>query len=177
MERVLLISSEPEKWKDLEESLSGSYEFVALELGEVANFSDATIIAIDKIENMEKIPVSQKSRMPLVFLGNSGDFSTEIQVRKLGASEFFCPPFDKELLLCRFKNLSGIYKLIKVNNDNLRWIHMIKREMGSIQEGMAEIIAQTVESRDENTGGHIIRTARFMDSLGQDIVNKGTLTE
>jgi putative two-component system response regulator len=177
MERVLLVSSEPGRWKGFEESLSGSYEFMPSKPNENANFSDVTLIAIDELASIEKIPATQKKRLPFVFFGNSGDFSTEIQARKLGAADFFSIPFDRELLLFRFKNVSEKYKLIKTNIDNLRWIHMIKREMAGIQEGMAEIIAQTVESRDESTGGHIIRTAMFINELGQEFVNNGTLTE
>jgi putative two-component system response regulator len=177
MERVLLISSEPGRWKGFEESLSGFYEFMPSKTNENANFSDATLIAIDELASIEKIPAAQKKRLPFVFFGNSGDFSMEIQARKLGAADFFSIPFDRELLLFRFKNVSEKYKLIKANSDNLRWIHMIKREMAGIQEGMAEIIAQTVESRDESTGGHIIRTAMFINELGQEFVNNGTLTE
>jgi putative two-component system response regulator len=48
--------------------------------------------------------------------------------------------------------------------------------MTKMQENMAQTIAQTVESRDENTGGHIVRTAAFIDILGQEFVEKDVIT-
>lgn len=176
MERVLLISKEPEKWEYFEESLSSSYEFTALDPEEKTNFLNVNIIATDEIENIENLPVAEKKRLPIVFFCKSGDFSTEIKARKLGASECFSIPFDKELLLLRFKNVSKIFKLTKAEIDNVRWMQMIKREMINMQDYMAETIAQTVESRDENTGGHILRTATFIGILGDEFVEKGILT-
>jgi len=170
MEKVLLISFEPEKWKDFEESLSGSYKFITSKPDENANYSGVSIIAIDNIESMEKIPNLEKKRLPIIFFGDSGDFSTEIQARKLGVVDFFSNPVVKELVLFRFKNVSEKSNLI-------RWVQQVKREVTVEQERMAEIIAQTVESRDENTGGHIVRTAMFIGILGEEFVESGVLTE
>jgi putative two-component system response regulator len=146
MERVLLISSELEKWKDFEENLSDS--FIPSKLNENIDFSDATVIAIDKIEDIEKIPEVERHRLPIIFFDDS-------------------------------KNISWLSKLIKTSfeYDALKSkMTSLERRMDGIQEGMAEIIAQTVESRDENTGAHIIRTATFIGLLGDEFVADGTLT-
>jgi len=177
MKMIQLISMKPEKWEYFKKNLSVSYEFVNSKPEEDADFSEIEIIAVDEVETINKIPSAEKKRLPIVFFGNTGDFSTEIKVRKLGAVDFFSIPFDKELLLLRFKNVFRIYDMIKFETDNLRWMHTVKREMVNFQEGMAEVIAQTVESRDEYTGGHITRTAIFIGLLGERFVEKEVLTK
>jgi putative two-component system response regulator len=176
MEMIHLISTKPEKWERFKKSLSISYEFANSKPGEDVDFSEVAIIAVDEIESINKIPSAEKKSLPIVFFGNFGDFSTEIKVRKLGVADFFSIPFDKELLLLRFKSISRIFDLIKFRSDNLHWMHSVKREMINLQEGMAEVIAQTVESRDEYTGGHITRTATFIGLLGEEFIEKGVLT-
>ncbi|MCL2100785.1 MAG: HD domain-containing protein [Fibromonadales bacterium] len=179
MERVLLISKEPGKWEYFKEKLSGLYEFANLKPEEKHDFSKVAIIAVDDIHVVRKINDEKKRTAPavppIVFFGDSGDLSTEVKARGLGIADFFSIPFDKEMLLLRFKNVSSISRLIRANDDSLRWMRMIRREMVSVQEGMAEIIAQTVESRDENTGGHILRTSMFINELGNEFVDKGVL--
>jgi putative two-component system response regulator len=176
MERVLLISKEPERWEYFEKNLSVSYKFIASKPEEKFDFSNIAVVATDEMRNIEKIHSTGKKKLPVVFFGKTNDFSTEIKARQLGIADFFSIPIDKELLLLRFKSISGMSKIIKENDDSIRWMQMIRREMMNIQEGMAEIIAQTVESRDENTGGHILRTSMFIGTLGEEFVNKGTLT-
>jgi len=169
MENILLISNEPERWDSFEKGLRGSYKFVVSNPSEKINFSNLALIAIDKIEYMHKIPAPEKRKFPIVFFGDSGDFSTEISARKSGIAEFLSPPFNKELFLMRLRN-------VKANSENVRWMQMIRREMIYVQDCMAEILAQTVESRDKNTGGHILRTATFIGILGEEFVESGTLT-
>ncbi|MDR1811504.1 MAG: HD domain-containing protein [Candidatus Fibromonas sp.] len=179
MEIVLLISKEPEKWEFFEKNLSNSYKFISLNPEENFDFPNVNIniIATDKIENIEKIRSAEKKKLPIVFFGKPRDFSTEIKARTLGVADFFSIPVDRELLLLRFKNVSEMSRVIKSNADSIRWMQMIRNEMINVQENMAQTIAQTVESRDENTGGHIIRTATFMSLLAEEFVVKGRITK
>jgi putative two-component system response regulator len=176
MERVLLISKEHEKWGYFKEKLSGLYEFITSNMEEKVGFFNITIIATDEIRNIEKIQLLNKKKQPIVFFGEYGDILTEINARKQGVADFFYIPFDERLLQLRFKNVSGISRLIKNNDESLRWMQQIRSEMVSIEEGMAETIAQTVESRDENTGGHIFRTSMFIGTLGEEFVDRGVIT-
>jgi len=169
MEKVRLISKEPDKWEYFEKNLSGSYEFVSSKTVGKTDFYGMALVATDEIENIKKIMDFTERRLPIVFFGESGDLSMEIKARGLGAVDFFSIPFDKELLLFRLKNVSETSKL-------LGWMQMIRREMIKVQEDMAETIAETIESRDENTGGHIKRTAAFIALLGDVFVEKGVIT-
>jgi len=169
MENILLISKEPEKWDPLKKGLRGLYEFIVLNPTEKISFSNATLAAIDKLEYIEKIPAMERRKLPIVFFGHSGDFSTEIHARKLGVADFFSLPFNRELFLLRFRN-------VKANSENIRWMQMIRREITYMQDCMARTLAETVESRDENTGGHIMRTSTFIEILGTEFIECGVLT-
>jgi len=175
MGKILFISKDTDKWEDLARSLSGSYEFVFSKFKEDTDFSAVDIIATDEIANIEKISAMNKLQLPVVFFGPANDFSIELQARRQGAGEYCSFPSSKELLLLRLKNVSSSSHLIKENNNNLRWMRMVRRDMMSMQEGMVEIMAQIVENRDENTGGHIKRTATFISLLGEEFVGNGTL--
>ena len=169
MENILLISNEPERWDLFEKGLRGSYRFIVSNPTEKIIFSNTNLIAVDKVEYIEKIPATERRKLPIIFFGNSGDFSTEINARKFGVADFFSLPFNRDLFLLRLKN-------VKTNYENIHWMQMIRREMIYVQDCMAEILAQTVESRDENTGGHILRTATFIGILGEEFVECGMLT-
>ena len=169
MENILLISKEPERWNSFERGLQESHKFIISNPSEKISFLNVELIAIDNLEYMEKIPALEKRKLPIVFFGDPGDFSTEINARKLGIADFFSTPFNRDLFLLRFKN-------VKTNNANVRWMQMIRREMIYMQDCMAEILAQTVESRDENTGGHILRTATCIGILAEEFVEGGILT-
>ncbi|MCL2260809.1 MAG: HD domain-containing protein [Fibromonadales bacterium] len=165
--RVLLMSKVPEKWEYFEKNLSDLYEFIHSKPSGNINLFNITLVATDEIDTVKEI--FKKGWPPVVFFGERDDFSTEIKVRKLGASEYFSVPFDKNLLLFRLKNVVDMSRFVV-------WTRMIRREMVNLQEDMALTMAQTVESRDENTGGHIMRTQMFIGTLGEEFVNSGTIT-
>ncbi|MDR0515440.1 MAG: HD domain-containing protein [Fibromonadaceae bacterium] len=175
MEKLLLISKEPEEWSDFTEALSGCYKLVFAKPNEDTDLKTVNVIAVDAISSIAKISEADKARLPLVFFGETGSYSKELQARKQGVVEYFFRPLDKELLLLRFKNVFKMSSIVKSNNDELRWMRMIRREMLSMQEGMTEVMAQLVESRDENTGGHVTRTATFIGILGDEFVERGEL--
>jgi putative two-component system response regulator len=176
MEKILLIFEEPEKWSDFVEALSGSYKFIFVKPKENADFTKASVIVLDDISNVDRISEADKMHLPLVLFGESNSFFFFFQAIKHGFAEYFSAPLNKELFLLRFKNIFKMSKIIKANNDSLRWMRMIRREMLSMQEGMTEIMAQLVESRDESTGGHVTRTATFISILGDEFVESGVLT-
>jgi len=162
-----LISKEPDRWKHFEMNLSDSYNFVHSKPGVNVNFYNITVVATDEIDVVKEIV--KKGWPPIVFFGEPGDFQMEIKARKLGVEEYFSLSFDSELLHLRLR------KVVE-KSWFVVWTRQIRREMVNLQEDMALTMAQTVESRDLNTGGHIMRTQMFIGTLGDEFVNKGTIT-
>lgn len=45
--------------------------------------------------------------------------------------------------------------------------------VSSMQSGMITFLAEVVENRDDNTGGHIRRTAKYVDSIAKELKRRG----
>ncbi len=49
--------------------------------------------------------------------------------------------------------------------------------VSSMQSGMITFMAEVVENRDDNTGGHIRRTAKYVESIAKELKNRGTYSD
>ncbi|GHV11687.1 hypothetical protein AGMMS49938_02830 [Fibrobacterales bacterium] len=173
MEDIALISENPEKWEKFKNALAGYYTFVGKGLEDT--FANFRIIAIDNFDTLEKIPSEVKKNALIAFFSEEYSEEKDTLSRRKGASEFFPLSCSEELTLLRFQKLGENAELLKRAQDSVRWLQATKGEMKRLQEGMSEVLASTVESRDENTGGHVVRTGLFMSILGEEFVMSGDL--
>ena len=60
--------------------------------------------------------------------------------------------------------------------SSLRRVHFFEQNL-DMQKKMIGVMADLVENRDENTGGHIQRTARYTEIIANFLMQKGTYTE
>ena len=49
--------------------------------------------------------------------------------------------------------------------------------VSSMQSGMITFMAEVVENRDDNTGGHIRRTAEYVESIAKELKRQGTYSD
>lgn len=94
---------------------------------------------------------SQHAAIPVIFLTNMSNAANEAYGIELGAVDFIAKPFSKPVLLNRLKLHLHIDDMI-----NERMSSLLK-----LQNGIVFTMADLVESRDKNTGGHIERIARY----------------
>lgn len=113
-----------------------------------------TLSTIKSIPRLRKIPV--------IFLTALNDQKNEIKCLKLGAVDFIAKPFVPELMLSRIKlhlELSSYRKNLEgLVNEKTRTIE-------NLQDTMVIGLAELVECRDGETGGHIKRTAKYLEIL------------
>ena len=50
-------------------------------------------------------------------------------------------------------------------------------QVSHMQAGMISFMAEVVENRDDNTGGHIRRTAKYVESIARELKKRGTYGE
>lgn len=50
-------------------------------------------------------------------------------------------------------------------------------QISNMQSGMISFMAEVVENRDDNTGGHIRRTASYVESIANELKRKGAYSE
>ena len=122
--------------------------------------------------------------IPVIFLTAINNDESELEGLELGAVDYISKPFSVPLLLKRIENHLLIVKqksdLLKNQArlqdyaDNLKNMVMEKtEEVLQLQSVVLATIADLVEFRDKSTGGHIMRTQRYLkviiDGLAQNM--------
>ncbi|MDR0469726.1 MAG: response regulator [Peptococcaceae bacterium] len=102
------------------------------------------------------------SSIPVIFLTNLSDPANEAKGIELGAVDFIAKPFSKSVLINRLKHHLDIEDLIQARTD-----HLLK-----MQSGIVFTMAELVESRDKNTGGHIERMAWYTRVLVEAMIKQ-----
>jgi putative two-component system response regulator len=86
--------------------------------------------------------------IPVIFLTSRSESSNEAYGIELGATDFIGKPFSKPVLLNRIKYHLHIDDIVRERTAQLL----------KLQNGIVFAMADLVENRDKNTGGHIKRT-------------------
>ncbi|MDR3322204.1 MAG: response regulator [Synergistaceae bacterium] len=100
------------------------------------------------------------SRIPVIFLTASRDSATEVRGLKSGARDFITKPVGKNILLHR------IELHLRVSSYQS---HLADR-VAEMTDSIAASFAELIECRDENTGGHVIRTSKYVELLGTELL-------
>jgi len=102
------------------------------------------------------------AEIPVMFLSSVSDTASEAHGIKLGAVDFVLKPFCEAVLLNRIRTHLHIDEIIRYRTEEL-----VARadELLLLRNGIVFTMADLVENRDKNTGGHIDRTAIFMRIL------------
>lgn len=110
-----------------------------------------TIKSIDRLRNV-----------PVIFWTALTDPEIELKCLQLGAVDFISKPFLPELMLSRIKihlELAGYRNSLEVSvSEKVETIE-------NLQDTMVVGLAELVECRDGETGGHIKRTAKYLEIL------------
>jgi putative two-component system response regulator len=104
------------------------------------------------------------SPIPVIFLTGNQDTATELKALESGAMDFIVKPANKDILLHRLE-LHIQFAAYQISLENT-----VRELENSIVTSFAELI----ECRDENTGGHVIRTGKCAEIIGKELLAKGT---
>lgn len=121
-----------------------------------------TLIKIREIPELDNIPV--------IFLTALSDSESEVRGIELGAVDFIIKPFVPQTMLSRVKmHLEFSEYKNELENKVYEKTEMIEH----LQDVMMLSLAELVECRDENTGGHVKRTAEYVKILTEEMVEAG----
>ena len=121
-----------------------------------------TLIKIRQNPELCDIPV-----ILLTDLSNSENYIKEIES---GTVDFIIKPFIPQIMLSRIK----IHlEFSEYKNDLENKVHEKTEIIEHLQDVMMLSLAELVECRDENTGGHVKRTAEYVRILTEEIVEAG----
>ena len=123
---------------------------------------DVDMPEVNGFDAMEAMKENLKLKdVPVVFLTARIDEESEIRGFEMGALDFINKPFSAPVLIRRIETHIETDRIIK---DSLRSVH--KMHYATIN-----VIAELVESRDEVTGGHIVRTQKYVETLINKLIS------
>jgi len=115
--------------------------------------------------------------IPVIFLTAMSDALNEAQGIELGAIDYIMKPFSKPVLLNRLKNHLHIDELIRDRTAQLsqRTEELARQteQLAGLKNGIVFTLADVIEGRDSNTGGHIDRTSAYMKILIEAMLERG----
>lgn len=131
---------------------------------------DINMPEMDGFEVLEKIRrIKRCQNLPVIFLTADNDRETEARCFYTDAVDFIAKPFVPEVMRSRISRVLELEELRRgLENqvaEKTAHIHYIKDMMVL---GMAEM----VESRDSNTGGHIKRTSEVIKVFSQRLAQR-----
>ena len=117
---------------------------------------DIEMLDIDGFEALFRLKASaSQANIPVIFLTSMVDAAVEVRGFQLGVVDFITKPFSPPVLQNRLKHHLHIDDVIRERTEQLV----------RLQNGIVFTLADVVENRDANTGGHIERTAIFIEIL------------
>ena len=176
---ILVVDDNAASLKQIGSYLMGTYDFSMAKSGEQAlricerERPDLILLDID-MPDMDGFEVIKKlkvrpmlERIPVIFLTGNSDTESEALGLQMGARDFIKKPVEKDILLHRL----SLHLRISSYQDYLADSVM------RLTEGFAMSIANLIECRDENTGGHVQRTSRYVEILGKHLLSKDLFVE
>jgi len=157
--RVITLSSAA-KMFSIMENVAPDLILLDIEMPEMSGF-----------EAMKRLKAGHShTETPVIFLTSLTDAVNEAYGIELGAVDFITKPFSEPVLLNRIKNHLDIDELIRERTKQLR---ERTERLVRLQNGIVFTMADVVETRDKNTGGHIDRTTVYIKILIDAMMARG----
>ena len=125
---------------------------------------DVDMPEMDGFEAMRILKSDERFKtIPVIFLTARNDANAEIRGFEMGALDFINKPFSPPVLIKRIETHIETDKLIKESQKALREVH----------NATISVIVDLIDTRDETTGGHVIRTQVYLGILVDEILRAG----
>ncbi|OXS79374.1 HD domain-containing phosphohydrolase [Domibacillus enclensis] len=125
---------------------------------------------IDGFEILEQLQNSiHKEGFPVIVITAQHDPDSKRKALKLGARDFITKPFDPEEIVMRIHNtleLTVLRKKQKNRNAELEKLVAARtKELANLQIELIHRLGKAVDSRDNETGDHIIRMSLYTKEI------------
>jgi putative two-component system response regulator len=132
---------------------------------------DIVMPELDGFGALKRLRTDKRFEMiPVIFLTSKSDADTEVLGFEMGVVDFIHKPFSPPVLLNRIKTHLNIDALIRERTKKL--VEQAE-ELLLLKNGLVFTMADLVENRDHNTGGHVDRTAMYMKMLIDEMLEQG----
>jgi putative two-component system response regulator len=176
---ILVIDDNLSTLKQVASFLKDRYDFSLMRSGERAVsyceneqpdlvLLDVDMPDMDGFETIRRLKDLHNMRaVPVIFLSGYIDSGTEVKALESGARDFITKPVDQDILLHR----------IALHLELSEYEVDLEKTRRELENNIVISFADLVESKDSNTGGHVIRTSRYLEVLGRCIVSKELFPE
>ena len=136
---------------------------------------DIEMPEIDGFEALRRLKNDAENKdIPVIFLTSMTDVAVEVRGLQLGVVDFITKPFSAPVLLNRIKTHLDIDGLIRERTQEL---HQRTQQLLKLQSGIVIVLADVVENRDKNTGGHIQRTTEYIRVLIESMLARDVYSD
>ncbi|MDR2825440.1 MAG: response regulator, partial [Deltaproteobacteria bacterium] len=131
---------------------------------------DVEMPEMDGYEVIKKLKSNEAfSWIPVIFLTGKNDEDSELNGLSLGAVDYVSKPFSPKLLLKRLENhLAFMQQKKQLQNYAENLEEMVRQkttQVMDLQNAVLTTVTDMVEFRDNNTGGHVGRTQKYLELL------------
>ena len=117
---------------------------------------DINMPEVDGFAALKKLKENEyTAQIPVIFLTSYTDEHIEVKGFKMGAVDFLTKPFSTLVLMNRIETHLNIDGLIKKRTAKIE----------ALKNGIITVMADMVENRDQETGGHVERTTAYIKVL------------
>lgn len=173
---------------DVEVARGGQEALALLDAGPPVDLIllDVVMPALDGFEICRRIKLSPDHRhIPVIFLTSLDSVADEEYGLSLGAEDFIHKPFSPPVVMARVRNhlkLGQATRQLREHNEQLerlvaarteevrrQTVQLVRREQDLVAAQDATIMAfcALAETRDNETGNHILRTRHYIKALAQ----------
>jgi putative two-component system response regulator len=187
---ILIVDDEPANLALLSEVLRPAYRTRAANCGErvlriATSDPRPDLILLDvMMPEMDGYQVLQRLKeipntadIPVIFISAMNDEMDEEEGLKQGAVDYITKPIKSSIVLARVQtHLELKQSRDRLKNQNaLLESEVAKRmyEIQLIQDVSLSAMAQLAETRDNETGNHIMRTQAYVDALARQLLKEG----
>ncbi|MGM0623373.1 MAG: HD domain-containing phosphohydrolase [Campylobacterota bacterium] len=138
---------------------------------------DVMMPVMDGYEVCSLLQKSEKTQdIPIIFLTAKIDIADEIKGLQLGAVDYISKPFNPSLVKQRVKNqilLKEAKDLLQNQKQYLQeQVQKRTQEIEDIQTITINAMTTLAETRDTDTGNHIVRTTKYVEALSYHLSQK-----
>jgi len=179
MNRILVVDDNLSILKQIAAQLSGYYEVLLAKSGilalQICVKEKPDLILLDiEMPEMDGFDVISRlkqnpylDRIPVIFLTASHDSKIEIRALESGARDFITKPVEKNILHHR----------IELHLRFASYQAQTEQNVMTLSDSLATSFAEMIECRDENTGGHVVRTSKYIEALGKKLIDTGVFPD
>jgi len=176
MSTILVVDDNPVDLEDEASSLEGKYSVKKTRSGasafDLCAFErpdlillNAGISDMDSFEFLEIVRINPDLCLVPVILTITGrDAAIEAKAIRSGASDFVTKPIHPAILLYR----------VNIHLKFSAYREKVSRSVAGMEKAVVEHLAEMIENRDEHTYGHIARVSGYVNTLGRELISKGS---